>query len=69
VSTSIVIRWSLSNEIVVEGSADVDESTITGESWPISKAQGNPIVGGTVSIGGTLECVSELSGKTRRCQA
>jgi len=40
--------------IVVEGTADVDESLITGESLPISKASGAVVVGGTVAAGGSL---------------
>jgi Cu2+-exporting ATPase len=40
--------------IVLEGTADVDESPITGESRPISKASGAAVVGGTVAAGGSL---------------
>src|SRR4029077_16006961 len=40
--------------IVLEGTADVDESLITGESRPISKASGAAVVGGTVAAGGSL---------------
>jgi Cu2+-exporting ATPase len=40
--------------IVVEGTADVDESVITGESRAISKAPGSRVVGGTVAAGGSL---------------
>jgi Cu2+-exporting ATPase len=40
--------------IVLEGTADVDESMITGESRAISKAPGAAVVGGTVAIGGSL---------------
>src|SRR5262249_44329293 len=39
---------------VVEGTADVDESLITGESRPISKGPGAAVVGGTVAEGGSL---------------
>ena len=39
---------------VLEGTADVDESMITGESRPISKAPGSLVVGGTVAAGGSL---------------
>ena len=39
---------------VVEGSADVDESMITGESRAISKAPGASVVAGTVASGGSL---------------
>ena len=39
---------------VVEGAADVDESMITGESLTVAKAPGNPVVAGTVAVGGSL---------------
>jgi Cu2+-exporting ATPase len=39
---------------VLEGTADVDESLITGESQPISKEPGAAVVGGTVAEGGSL---------------
>src|SRR5215831_958621 len=40
--------------IVLEGTADVDESLITGESRPISKAPAASVVGGTIVAGGSL---------------
>jgi P-type Cu2+ transporter len=39
---------------VAEGQADVDESLITGESRPIAKGPGEPVVAGTVTAGGSL---------------
>src|SRR5580693_1856553 len=39
---------------VIEGTADVDESLITGESRPISKGPGTTVVAGTVAAGGSL---------------
>src|SRR5256712_3421908 len=39
---------------VVEGSADVDESMITGESKAVSKGQGATVIAGTVASGGSL---------------
>ena len=39
---------------VVEGTADVDESMITGESRGISKGPGTTVVAGTVAAGGSL---------------
>jgi Cu2+-exporting ATPase len=39
---------------VVEGSADVDESMITGESRAVSKGPGDKVVAGTVAGGGSL---------------
>ncbi len=40
--------------VVVEGSADVDESMITGESKPVPKEPGDTTVAGTVAAGGSL---------------
>jgi Cu2+-exporting ATPase len=40
--------------IVVEGTADVDESMITGESRTTSKAPGATVIAGTVASGGSL---------------
>jgi Cu2+-exporting ATPase len=39
---------------VVEGSADVDESMISGESRPVAKGPGDTVVAGTVAAGGSL---------------
>ena len=39
---------------VAEGSADVDESMITGESRPVTKEVGDDVVAGTVAAGGSL---------------
>lgn len=39
---------------VVEGTATVDESIITGESRPVSKAPGDTVVGGSLLDGGAL---------------
>jgi len=40
--------------VVVEGTADVDESMMTGESKAVSKAPGAPAIAGTVASGGSL---------------
>jgi len=40
--------------VVAEGSADVDESMITGESQAVSKEAGAKVVAGTVAAGGSL---------------
>jgi P-type Cu2+ transporter len=40
--------------VVAEGSADVDESMITGESQAVSKEPGAKVVAGTVAAGGSL---------------
>ena len=39
---------------VIEGTADVDESMITGESRPVTKDPGDKVVAGTVAAGGSL---------------
>lgn len=39
---------------VYEGTADVDESMITGESQPVAKGRGAKVIAGTVSGGGSL---------------
>ncbi len=40
--------------VIVDGSADVDESMISGESVPVSKSTGDTVVAGTVAAGGSL---------------
>ncbi len=40
--------------VVAEGSADVDESMITGESRAVAKSPGDTVVAGTVAAGGSL---------------
>jgi Cu2+-exporting ATPase len=40
--------------VVAEGSADVDESMITGESRAVGKEPGDSVVAGTVAAGGSL---------------
>ena len=40
--------------VVVDGSADVDESMITGESQAVAKERGDRVVAGTVAAGGSL---------------
>jgi Cu2+-exporting ATPase len=40
--------------LIVEGTADLDESMITGESRPVSKQVGDQVIAGTVAAGGSL---------------
>jgi P-type Cu2+ transporter len=40
--------------VVVEGTADVDESMITGESRAVTRQPGNTVIAGTVAAGGSL---------------
>jgi P-type Cu2+ transporter len=39
---------------VEEGESEVDESTVTGESLPVHKAQGDQLIGATINKNGTL---------------
>ena len=39
---------------VAEGSASVDKSMVTGESLPVAKVPGTPVIGGTVNLDGRL---------------
>ncbi len=39
---------------VVDGIADVDESIVTGESLPVSKAPGDKVIAGSIAAGGSL---------------
>ncbi len=41
--------------VVIEGSSDVDESMITGESLPISKKVGDAVIGATINKTGTFK--------------
>jgi Cu2+-exporting ATPase len=40
--------------IVADGTADVDESMITGESRPVARTAGDRVIAGTVAAGGSL---------------
>jgi Cu2+-exporting ATPase len=47
---------------IVDGDADVDESMITGESRPVSKHAGDPVVAGTVSTDSSIRVRVERIG-------
>jgi Cd2+/Zn2+-exporting ATPase len=47
-------RFPIDGE-VISGSSAVDQSTITGESVPVEKAQGDPVFAGTVNGNGSLD--------------
>jgi len=47
---------------IVEGAGSVDESSITGEPMPVSKAAGATVIGGTVNVSGSFVMKAELVG-------
>nr|WP_283815089.1 MULTISPECIES: heavy metal translocating P-type ATPase [unclassified Bradyrhizobium] len=49
--------------VVIEGSAVIDESMVTGESMPVTKAEGERVIGGTVNQSGGLVMRAEKVGR------
>jgi Cu+-exporting ATPase len=49
--------------VVAEGRSFVDESMVTGESMPVSKAEGDRVIGGTVNQSGALVVRAEKIGR------
>nr|WP_283817983.1 heavy metal translocating P-type ATPase [Bradyrhizobium jicamae] len=49
--------------VVTEGRAVLDESMVTGESMPVSKAEGDRVIGGTVNQSGGLVMRAEKIGR------
>ncbi len=47
---------------VIEGRSSVDESMVTGESVPVEKSDGFPVIGGTINGTGTLVMKAERVG-------
>ncbi|WP_230280651.1 heavy metal translocating P-type ATPase [Croceicoccus sp. Ery15] len=47
---------------VAEGASSIDESMVTGESMPVSKQVGDPVIGGTINTIGSLVMVAEKLG-------
>ena len=47
---------------IIEGSSSVDESMLTGESMPASRAKGDTVHSGTVNINGSLKVSVERTG-------
>ncbi|MBD3217797.1 MAG: cadmium-translocating P-type ATPase [candidate division Zixibacteria bacterium] len=48
---------------IVEGSTSIDESLVTGESEPVSKEEGDDVVGGSVNGDGSITVEIEKTGK------
>jgi heavy metal translocating P-type ATPase len=48
--------------VVTKGNALVDESLLTGESRPVSKAEGDSVTGSTLSLDGALEITAQRVG-------
>ena len=56
--------------VIVEGAAELDESMVTGESRPIAKASGDPVVAGTVSTDSAIRVrVDKVGDRTPLWQA
>ena len=49
--------------VVVDGTADIDESMITGESRPVPKQPGDRVIAGTVAAGGSLRMKVSATGE------
>ncbi|HHV55162.1 MAG TPA: copper-translocating P-type ATPase [Firmicutes bacterium] len=49
--------------VVVEGTSAVDESMLTGESIPVDKKPGDPVIGATINGNGTLRFEATRVGK------
>lgn len=47
---------------IVSGQAMLDESMLTGESWPVSKGPQDPLIGGSVNLDGYLEARAQAVG-------
>lgn len=48
--------------VVLEGTSSADESALTGESIPVSKAAGDTVSAGTINLTGYLRCRCERTG-------
>lgn len=47
---------------MIEGKTTVDESMVTGESMPVTKTKGDPVIGGTINQTGSLIIRAEKVG-------
>ena len=48
---------------VVEGRSSIDESMVTGESMPVTKAEGDRVIGGTINASGALVVEAKKIGR------
>jgi Cu+-exporting ATPase len=48
---------------IIEGQASIDESMITGESIPVDKGVGDPVVGATINSSGSIKVKTTKTGK------
>ncbi|WP_088189160.1 heavy metal translocating P-type ATPase [Desulfosporosinus sp. FKA] len=48
---------------IIEGQASIDEAMITGESIPVDKGVGDPVVGATINSSGTIKVKTTKTGK------
>src|SRR5680860_1465748 len=53
---------SATDGVVEEGDSDIDEALVTGESLPMRKSPGDPVIGATVNTTGTLRVRADLGG-------
>jgi P-type Cu+ transporter len=49
--------------VVLEGRSAIDESMVTGESMPVTKAEGDAVIGGTINQTGSLVMRAEKVGR------
>ena len=49
--------------VIISGSAEIDQSMVTGESVPVLKKEGDTVIGGTVNTNGYLVIRAEKTGK------
>jgi len=54
---------------LVEGSTAADESLLTGESQPVTKAAGGAVVAGSLNVGAPVEMLAERLGADTRAEA
>ncbi|MEL6589449.1 MAG: cation-translocating P-type ATPase, partial [Bacteroidota bacterium] len=49
--------------VLLQGEVSVDESMISGESLPLNKSKGDPLIGGTILVSGHLQMQAQAVGK------